>query len=118
MRFPPEVEIALFRIAQEALQNAIRHSRAGHIALRLGYEDGSVTLSIVDDGVGFDPAHAAGKGLGFISMRERAVTSGGVFGIASRPGETRVEVRIPSVHLSPSGAVNEGGRPAPSSTEG
>jgi signal transduction histidine kinase len=95
-RFPGEVEIALFRIAQEAVHNALRHSRAARISVTLAYDDGNATLSIVDDGVGFEPDKVAGKGLGFTSMRERAMTAGGILGVASRSGETRIEVRVPT----------------------
>jgi signal transduction histidine kinase len=102
VRFPGEVEIALFRIAQEAVQNALRHSRALHIAIDMAYDDGQVTLSVMDDGIGFEPDKVAGKGLGFISMRERAMTAGGVLGIVSCPGQTRVEVRVPTPVLSAS----------------
>jgi signal transduction histidine kinase len=102
-RFPSEVEIALFRIAQEALQNALRHSQATHITLSLAHEDGAATLSVVDDGVGFDPEKSVGKGLGFTSMRERAMTVGGVLGIVSQPGETRIEVRVPAAPVAAKG---------------
>ena len=62
---------ALYRIAEEALANVARHSAADHVDLRLGDEGGVVTMSIADDGCGFDPRgeHA---GMGLVSMRERA----------------------------------------------
>ena len=95
VRFASEVEIALYRIAQEAVHNALRHSRAKRIHVDFGRNAGALVLSITDDGVGFDPAKSAGKGLGFISMKERARGIGGTFEIVSRQGETRIEVRVP-----------------------
>jgi len=97
-RFASEVEIALYRIAQEAVHNAMRHSRAKLIHVDFGRNAGALVLSITDDGVGFDPAKSAGKGLGFISMKERARGVGGTFEIVSRQGETRIEVRVPLDH--------------------
>jgi signal transduction histidine kinase len=100
VRLRGDVEIALFRIAQEALQNALRHGRAAHVAIALAYENSQAVLSITDDGTGFDVEKAAGRGLGLVSMRERAMTTGGVLGLSSRPGETRVEVRVPTALLA------------------
>jgi signal transduction histidine kinase len=96
IRFPGEVEIALFRIAQEALQNALRHSQATTITVSLAYDEGIASLSVVDNGIGFEPDRVTGKGLGFTSMRERAMTAGGALGISSKPGESRIEVRVPT----------------------
>jgi signal transduction histidine kinase len=103
-RYSSEVEIALYRIAQEAVHNALRHSRASHIDIDFGRSGDALVLSITDDGVGFDPAQSAGKGLGFISMKERARTVGGSLEAVSRPGETRIEVRVPLIHAPPAPA--------------
>jgi len=97
-RYSNDIEIALYRIAQEAVHNALRHSRAKRIEIGLAHDGGALVLSITDDGVGFDPARSAGKGLGFISMKERARTVGAQFEVVSRPGETRIEVRVPLDH--------------------
>jgi signal transduction histidine kinase len=94
-RFPGEVEIALFRIAQEALQNALKHSRATRVDMRLWVQDGHVRLSVTDDGPGFDPDAAMGKGLGLISMRERTRTCGGDFSVISGGGRTCIEASCP-----------------------
>jgi len=94
-RLRGEVEIALFRIAQEACVNAVVHGRARRAWIDLLHADGEVVLTISDDGVGFDPAAAAGKGLGLGTMRERAEAVGGSLEISSRPGRTRVRVRVP-----------------------
>jgi PAS domain S-box-containing protein len=75
-RLPAEAELALYRIFQEALNNVERHARARHVTVRLTKQDGFIQLTIKDDGVGFDLDHTAivkeGKGLGLLSMRERA----------------------------------------------
>ena len=78
----------VLRIAQEALQNALRHAGAGRIVIRLGGVDGRVELEVVDDGVGFDPASAdvRSRRLGLTSMEERAERIGGTLEIASTPG--------------------------------
>jgi signal transduction histidine kinase len=100
-RFPADVEVALFRIAQEAVHNAVRHSGAGHITLTVDCEADDLRLVVADDGTGFDLEKAAGKGLGLVGMRERALAVHGDLQITSRPGETRVEVRIPSAACRP-----------------
>jgi signal transduction histidine kinase len=96
LRFDPDVEVAAFRIVQEAIQNALRHGGAAHIHVTLGYEDKTLRLAIVDDGAGFDVQKAVGQGLGLVSMRERASAVRGNLHITSRRGETRVEARIPA----------------------
>jgi signal transduction histidine kinase len=78
----------VFRIAQEALQNALRHARAEHVDLTLEARDGALVLSVADDGDGFDPADPAlrSRRLGLTSMEERARAAGGRLEIDSRPG--------------------------------
>ncbi len=94
---PAEVETALLRVAQEALNNTYKHARASRITVTLNVTPAAVTLRICDDGVGF--AGAAGRedgsGFGLISMRERAGRVGGTLTIASTPGQgTCVKVRV------------------------
>jgi signal transduction histidine kinase len=87
----------VFRIAQEAVHNAVRHARAEHIAVGLDARNGHLVLTVDDDGVGFDPAAAAvrGRRLGLTSMEERARALGGALTIDSRPGEgTRVRLEV------------------------
>jgi signal transduction histidine kinase len=92
----PELTLCLFRIAQESLQNALKHSDARHVTLELSGGSDSLTLTIVDDGVGFDVNGAWGKGLGLISMAERLEAFSGTLKIRSSPGSgTRVEVTVP-----------------------
>ena len=93
-RFQLEMEIELFRIAQEAASNALRHGRIRRLDLSLRYAKGFLRLTVTDDGKGFDTEKTFPKGLGLISMRERAQEIGGTLRITSRPGQTRVEVRV------------------------
>lgn len=96
VRLGPEREIALFRIAQEALSNAVRHSGGGVVAFAVDRLNGSVRLSVTDDGAGFDPA-AVRAGLGLRSMRERAEAAGGRLSVQSGPQGTAVEAIVPIV---------------------
>jgi signal transduction histidine kinase len=83
----PEVEKEVFRIAQEALANALKHARPRRVDVRLQLPDGRLRLAVVDDGVGFDPASPRSeKRLGLYSMRERAEAIGGELVVSSRPG--------------------------------
>jgi signal transduction histidine kinase len=89
----------VLRVAQEALQNAVRHSGAGHIAVRLGRDDGRLVLEVADDGAGFDPAdpELRSRRLGLTSMEERARRLGGRLEIVSAPGSgTRVRLESPA----------------------
>jgi two-component system, NarL family, sensor histidine kinase LiaS len=83
-RLPLEVEQALFRVAQEALSNAARHSRASAVTVRLSFEPGEVTLSITDNGVGFDPSNGS-SGFGLQSMQERMAAIHGRLDVQSAP---------------------------------
>ena len=94
VRFGDPVEIALFNIAQEALANAMRHGKCTRIDLLLAYDAGRLTLSVTDNGIGFDPEQAVGKGLGLPIMRERAEAIGASFSLTSKPGCTCVEVSL------------------------
>jgi signal transduction histidine kinase len=88
-------DLAVLRIAHEALNNAIRHARAEHVTVRLARQDGELVVEVADDGVGFDP-HAPdlrSRHLGLTSMEERARESGGHLRIKSSPGAGTV-VRI------------------------
>src|SRR5205085_7532894 len=97
-RLPAEVETALFRIAQEALTNAMRHARATSVQVRLRRADGCVLLEVRDDGVGMAavPALEAGEHLGMFGMRERAKLLGGEFHAGPvSPRGSLVQVSIP-----------------------
>lgn len=97
-RLQPEVETALFRIAQEAVTNVVRHAEAGEARVVLTFEPDLLSLEVSDDGIGFDEAttNVAPTSLGLIGMRERAHLAGGVLVVRSHPGEgTRVSVTVP-----------------------
>jgi PAS domain S-box-containing protein len=94
VELPASVEEALYRIAQEALNNALKHAGASNVTVYVHSHDGNVELEVVDDGTGFD-LNTAGEdgGLGLTSMRERTETIGGELKVVSAPGEgTRVRV--------------------------
>ena len=91
----------LFRIFQEALTNSLKHARARSIKVMLNFDDSQVTLTVADDGVGFDlervEAGATRAGMGLLNMREMAEFAGGTLFIESHPGQgTRIEVRLQS----------------------
>ncbi|GAB4495997.1 MAG: hypothetical protein Fur0016_33230 [Anaerolineales bacterium] len=99
-RLPPEVELALYRIAQEALNNVVRHSQARRAAVRLSFDAEHVTLEVSDDGVGFavpqSPTDFAPNGhFGLLGMYERASLIGGRLEVESAPGNgARLRVRL------------------------
>lgn len=93
------VEQACFRIAQEALTNAMRHAGAARVELRLRDEGSGLRLRVLDDGRGFSPT--AARGLGLVIMRERAHGAGGRVDVASSPGAgTRVDAWLPYAALA------------------
>ncbi|MFQ6059286.1 MAG: histidine kinase [Anaerolineae bacterium] len=100
-RLVPELELAIFRIAQEALNNVAQHARASRVEVRLDFAGEGVTLSVEDDGLGFDapemPHELASLGhFGLMGMRERALLFGGHLSIRSRPGRgTKVVAYLP-----------------------
>jgi signal transduction histidine kinase len=94
-----DTEQALFRIAQEAVTNVVRHAAASEVTVALTRDGDHILLSIADDGAGFDPAHRAisSRRLGLVSMRERAADLGGSLIIESEPGAgTMVRARVPA----------------------
>jgi len=95
LRVGEDAEIGLFRIAQEAVHNAIRHAGCRTLHVELTCANSRFTLAVVNDGEPFRPERAAGKGLGLNSMRERAEAIGGTLTITSKPGCTRVEASVP-----------------------
>jgi signal transduction histidine kinase len=93
---PSDVSVCLFRIAQEALRNATRHSRASRVNVAVTTTNGSVRMTVSDDGVGFVPAQRRARSLGLASMRERARLLRGTIEIESAPGRgTSVNVSLP-----------------------
>ncbi|GAA2346695.1 sensor histidine kinase [Streptomyces cuspidosporus] len=93
----PEAKHALYRIAQESLHNVAKHAGARHVRLHLLSGPGTVTLTVADDGVGFDSRGSFPGRLGLLSMRERAREVGGTLSVDSRPGRgSRVRVTVPT----------------------
>ena len=95
---PPESEADVLRVAQEALNNALRHAEAERIELRMEARDGRLVVTVADDGVGFDPdaPGVRSRRLGLTSMEERARALGGALAVVSRPGEgTTVTLEVP-----------------------
>jgi signal transduction histidine kinase/ligand-binding sensor domain-containing protein len=95
----PRVEEQLLRIGQEAISNAVRHSGASRIQVRLDYRPDDVVLSVADDGRGFDLAHTESEPnghYGLVTMKERAAEIGGTLSIESRaPAGTRISAVVP-----------------------
>jgi len=95
-----QVEIALFRIAQEALNNVAKHARAHRVEIALDHANGECVMSVQDDGIGFDGVEDASDkakpGLGMVTMRERAQAVGGRFEVQALSGRgTQLTVRVP-----------------------
>jgi signal transduction histidine kinase len=117
-RLPPEVELAAFRIAQEAANNVIRHSGASRLLLTLAFGNGSLCLSVTDDGHGFDPSALDGQlpagRLGLLGMRERAALAGGRLTIQSAPGQgTTVETTFATEQAPAEEKPSSGAPPTP-----
>jgi signal transduction histidine kinase len=95
-KLPQDVTVTVFRIAQEALQNALKHSRAENVWVKVSGGSNSVALAVVDDGVGFVVDGAWDRGLGLISIGERVESIGGTWKVQSSPLHgTRVQAKIP-----------------------
>jgi two-component system, NarL family, sensor histidine kinase DevS len=94
-----EEERTIYRLAQEALNNTVKHADASRVSLYAGLAEGAVRLVVEDDGTGFDPGDGGGSGdggRGLVGMRERLDTLGGELALRSAPGEgTRLEARFP-----------------------
>jgi signal transduction histidine kinase len=100
---PAGVSNAFYHIAQEALNNVLKHTLAGEVTVYLRREPASVSLEVADNGCGFDPQKAS-QGMGLASMRERARKAGCVFEIVSAPGRgTQVRVTAPQPNTTAPG---------------
>jgi two-component system sensor histidine kinase UhpB len=104
-RLPAEVETAVFRIAQEAIHNAVRHARAQRVVIRLSLDGPNLTLQVEDDGRGFDVARTSAEAvqhrrLGLLGIQERVGLLGGDLMVDSHPSQgTRLQVRVPLAGL-------------------
>ncbi|MER5324513.1 sensor histidine kinase [Streptosporangium roseum] len=100
MPLSPAIEVALFRVAQEALANIGKHAAASRAGLTLSYAGDVVLLDIRDDGKGIDGS--SDKGFGLSSMRQRVRGVGGTLEIESAPGEgTAVSAGVPALQAGP-----------------
>jgi signal transduction histidine kinase len=96
-RLAPELDTALYRIVQEALNNIAKHAHATRCRVSLEDRDATVFLTIEDDGVGFDAAGFDGPGLGLVGIRQRVAQCGGTFHLTTAPGKgTRLEIVLPA----------------------
>ncbi|MBX3103130.1 MAG: hypothetical protein KF690_11520, partial [Bacteroidetes bacterium] len=92
----PDQALALYRIAQEALNNAAKYANASRVTLQLTAEEGMLQMVIADDGLGFDAALLAEGSYGLSNMRARVQELGGTFTLTSAPGAgTRLQVQVP-----------------------
>jgi PAS domain S-box-containing protein len=93
---PVEVAACLYRVAQEAMHNVLKHAQTGYVQMKLSGGSGGIHLSIQDTGVGFDSESLRRPGLGIVSMKERVRLVHGEFSIHSKPGQgTEVRVFVP-----------------------
>jgi PAS domain S-box-containing protein len=99
-------ELAVYRIAQEALTNAVRHAQARSISLTLSAVDRTLVLEVRDDGSGFDTTHPRGRALGLVSMEERALALGGLLEVTSTPHQgTTIRLTCPVVERASASAA-------------
>jgi signal transduction histidine kinase len=91
---PPEVEVACYHVAVEAVHNAIRHAGARHVTVTLATADEQLTLIVADDGHGLDDDIGSGQGL--TTMRQRAEEIGGRFALATGADGTTVSATLPT----------------------
>jgi two-component system sensor histidine kinase UhpB len=111
---PADVQLVVYRVAQEALSNAVQHSGASHVRAKLVRTGGTVGLEVEDDGSGFTFDQAA-RGLGIAGMRERALLVGGDMQVESRPGAgTRVRLTVPLDGVDRASGKRDGHQRSPS----
>ena len=108
----PLVQLLAYQVAREALGNALRHSKASEVIIRVVDQDGDLRVTVEDDGIGFDPESVDQKThFGLALMRERIEIAGGVIYVDSRIGEgTRVIARLPSTKQERRGGPPGGAR--------
>jgi PAS domain S-box-containing protein len=105
-RLPLPIEEVLYRIAQEALHNVVKHANAQQVRVEVGRVSSGVRMRIVDDGRGFDPDKVPTGHLGLAGMQSRATKVGAKFACRSAPGSgTTVEVTVPNAAIAAAGAA-------------
>jgi signal transduction histidine kinase len=114
LRLPPHLETALFRVAQEAMTNILRHADATRVSIRLSQSGGRIFLEIRDDGRGFDVQRTAGeavsrKHLGLLGIQERVALAGGEVTVESTLREgTCLRIWVPLPREDPPGLEQMG----------
>jgi PAS domain S-box-containing protein len=122
-----DTALCVFRVAQEALRNAVKHSGGRTFDVHLSGIDTSLTLRIADDGDGFDPLASQSAGIGLVTMRERVELMGGVLTVETAMARgTMIEIWVPVIHaradavservVSARAPVRAGGRATPSAS--
>jgi signal transduction histidine kinase len=92
---PDEHKTVIYRVVQEALNNAARHSAAKNVRVKVREDGGKIAVEVADDGTGFDPART--RGLGLLGMEERVKRLGGTFAVDSKPGSgTVIRFELPA----------------------
>jgi signal transduction histidine kinase len=110
-RLTGDVESTAYRLVQEAITNAVKHSHGNTIAVHVVEEDGKILITVRDDGTGFDPEGGTG-GFGLLGMRERVELAAGRVFIDSEPGHgTTVRAEIPALHRPSESTVSEAQSP-------
>jgi signal transduction histidine kinase len=104
-RLTPEIELALYRLVQEALTNAVRHSGGINVRIELAESADTVTGVVRDDGTGFDPGNSH-AGFGLMGMRERVAFAGGSLGVASSADGTEIQFTLPAARRPESERVD------------
>lgn len=95
-QLPAERELMMFRIAQESLSNIIKHAEAEHVRIEIAYRPEVFSMSIADDGKGFDAKDGRDAGIGLINMKQRVEVMQGKLDISSTPGKgTKITIHIP-----------------------
>lgn len=110
-RFAPAIETCIYRLLQESLTNAARHAHAAHVRVELSLIDHSVSLTVSDDGEGFNPAEVAPRSSGLQGMKERVAMLDGELTVESKAGGgTRVTAHIPVADHAESRRVRTAGK--------
>jgi signal transduction histidine kinase len=107
LRLDPELESAVYRLLQEALNNVAKHAKAGMVRVTIDESDTDIRIEVRDDGDGFDTGMANG-GFGLSGMRERVVLAGGTFNIASGENGTTVNAWLPVSNVAAAGRLSGG----------
>jgi signal transduction histidine kinase len=102
---PPDAQLMVYRLVQEALTNIAKYARAANVWISLGVQDAQVVVSVRDDGVGFDTTVPPTSAFGLVGMRFRVEAAGGTLSVTSAPGQgSSIQARLPQPKLATPGA--------------